>query len=131
GADAGPAAAAPTHEHHDEPPTHGEHADVDAGPAAPSLHDRLVGTWSYDEGPIKNVYALCDDGAYAVHFEAGDPTMASLLDDLPVVHGKWEAVDGASPKISFSALGDTMEAPIGLLTDDALDITLDSEQLHL
>jgi hypothetical protein len=107
------------------------HELVDGGPAPLTLKDRLVGTWVYEGGVVRNIYALCDDGAYAVRFEIVDDSLGISRGDLPEVNGKWEVVDGDPPQIHFTAAGETMDAPVGTLSDDAMEITIDGEDLKL
>jgi hypothetical protein len=128
--DAGPASERST-ARREEPHNAGALEAADAGPGALSTRDKLVGTWTYDGGPIRNIYAMCADGKYEVTFEVVDSSFDFALEDLPTVHGTWVFVDGDPPKITFSAMGETMDAPLIKIDDDDIDVTLDNENLHL
>ncbi len=115
----------------DEDEGDGDGEEEEQGPGAPSLHDRLVGTWTYDEGPLRNVNALCDDGAYAVRYEAAGAGDGDFdPDDMPTVHGTWKAEEDP-PRVAFSAFGEHVDAPVRGLTDDTLDLDFDGEAIHL
>jgi hypothetical protein len=128
GVDAGAAAGWPDGEAPDGGPDEGG----DGGPAAPTLKDRIVGTWvTTRDGPMRNVYALCADGRSLTTYEAVDAKFAEFLDDLPAVRGEWRAIDGEPPKIVFSSGGDSYEATITSLTADAMSVDYGEETMTL
>ena len=103
---------------------------ADAGAGVTLLHARLVGTWTSTDAALRNIYALCDDGAYSIRYELIDNAVV-MGDELPITRGNWEAIEGDPPRLALTTDGETATLTLSNLTDDSVEVVWDEETLRL
>lgn len=103
--------------------------DIDAGPAALTVRERLIGTWATTKpSAIVHIHALCIDGGWRVTFEATNDVGRMVVGDLAPIHGSWEVTDGDPPGITLTAAdGEKQQGTVAKLSDDVAELAIEGD----